>query len=813
MGGPPIWHFYGPVVIYTGDQTNNSVPSLQRDQIRTVSGRLPNPFEGSGQLDQGERLHDNSPQATGMADQSREVRSHSFSTIDIHRSTHSLRSQQNPSASGQSPEDSLRRSCGTQTSLVVTTMAEITRPANLRSGPDSERSITSQAYPDVSDPVHPDRRHRDVDFTSAKTQSSSRVVAGRIQHLERLLFEQLQSDSSGVCRRIQSRMGSPSGGTDNLRAVVRRPATVAHQQFGVRGDHSGRSTLAKSVTAFQTHDCLGQQHSCVVHKPSGRNQIASSTATDLPLLQTDRRHVSGGESSSHCRLPECDSGCLIASSTSESDRVEVASRRIPVTDRNDRQTTDGLVCHSSKQTTAAVCLPSTRSQCGGSRRSQPVMGRVKRVRFSSSGSSPKSLAKDRPDKETVHDFDRAIMASQTVVSRPFKSRRKTHIGTPRVAKSATRSLQREAPSKSRSVPSTRLEHLQKSLTQKGYSRRAAEAVSKALRPSTTSLYDNKWQSFQQYCTSKGFSAIAATLPQVADYLLFLRQKKHLAGSTISTYLAALNTVLPIATKAPLWKTKVLSSIIRGFKLEDQKKKFRPPAWDLNVVLTHLRQAPYEPLEKASFEDLTLKTCFLLSLATAARVSEIHALDVTRITFDQRHNGQAHLGLSWDFLAKNQLPGQPDRQFHIPPLSQILASKEVEDLSLCPVRALKQYIKISASRRGNRQRLFLPLSKTIKNDVTRNTVSFWLRSTILRAYDKAGLPHPRAHNPHEIRALASTMALHSNKSVTAIMEGCFWRSSTVFSSHYLRNISVTDVEGLHSFGPLVVAQQVTKPDRR
>ncbi|XP_046567618.1 integral membrane protein GPR180-like [Haliotis rubra] len=42
-----------------------------------------------------------------------------------------------------------------------------------------------------------------------------------------------------------------------------------------------------------------------------------------------------------------------------------------------------------------------------------------------------------------------------------------------------------------------------------------------------------------------------------------------------------------------------------------------------------------------------------------------------------------------------------------------------------------------------------------------------------------------------------MALHRNCTVPAIMEGCFWKSSTVFASHYLRDLAVEDVEGLQS----------------
>lgn len=355
-----------------------------------------------------------------------------------------------------------------------------------------------------------------------------------------------------------------------------------------------------------------------------------------------------------------------------------------------------------------------------------------------------------------------------------------------------------------------MDHLQRSLRAKGYSGRVASAISRAHRQSTRSLYDDKWLSFENFCKDAGRDPLSVDPQFVANFLLHLRQKRHLKGGTISTYLSALNSVLAVKSDRKFSKVPELVALLKSFKLEDQKLKFRPPAWDLNVVLRYLRGAPFEPLSEASFQDLSRKTAFLLSFATAARVSELHALDVTRVRFEQSRKGSVHLGLLWNFVAKNQLPGQPGRTFTIPPLSKIVSSSDAEELALCPVRALREYIDRSAPKRGTRKRLFIPFSPSAKGEVTRNTLSLWLRTVILAAYDAAGLPHPVASNPHEIRALASTMALHRNCSVPAIMEGCFWRSTTVFASHYLRDLAVEDVQGLQTFGPLVVAQQLAAP---
>ena len=91
-----------------------------------------------------------------------------------------------------------------------------------------------------------------------------------------------------------------------------------------------------------------------------------------------------------------------------------------------------------------------------------------------------------------------------------------------------------------------------------------------------------------------------------------------------------------------------------------------------------------------------------------------------------------------------------------------------DASLCPVRALRCYLHRTQASRGQRKRLFLPLGNK-PGEITKNSISYWLKSAILRSYDGAGLPAPTWARPHELRAVAASMALHSNISVQNIVQ--------------------------------------------
>ena len=59
-------------------------------------------------------------------------------------------------------------------------------------------------------------------------------------------------------------------------------------------------------------------------------------------------------------------------------------------------------------------------------------------------------------------------------------------------------------------------------------------------------------------------------------------------------------------------------------MELQRPRLTPQC-DHGIVLDALRKPPYEPLREATLKHLTLKTVFLLAMASAGRRSELQAL--------------------------------------------------------------------------------------------------------------------------------------------------------------------------------------------
>ncbi|XP_068246763.1 probable 4-coumarate--CoA ligase 3 [Palaemon carinicauda] len=186
--------------------------------------------------------------------------------------------------------------------------------------------------------------------------------------------------------------------------------------------------------------------------------------------------------------------------------------------------------------------------------------------------------------------------------------------------------------------------------------------------------------------------------------------------------------------------------------------------------------------------MRLRKLFLMALATAKRVSEIHAIE-KQVGFNQ---DGAVCALRIDFLAKNENPSKPwPGTFEVLNLTNVVGQEE--ERLLCPVRALRAYSSRTKNVRGASNSLWCSV-KDPQKPLTKNALSFFLRVTIREAHlvceeENFGLLKVKAH---EVRAIATSLAYRKNMSVKQIMDATFWRSNFVFASHYLREVSNKDL---------------------
>ena len=134
-----------------------------------------------------------------------------------------------------------------------------------------------------------------------------------------------------------------------------------------------------------------------------------------------------------------------------------------------------------------------------------------------------------------------------------------------------------------------------------------------------------------------------------------------------------------------------------------------PQWDLGIVLEALSIPPCEQLREASFKHLTLKTVFLLAMASAGRCSELQALrfDQNYIQFKPKGAGVT-LYFSPEFMRRNQKPNQVNDPWYIP---AVPTGKSEFGAPNCPVRALHYYHRHLTEHLElgkDRRRLFVPI---------------------------------------------------------------------------------------------------------
>ena len=173
-------------------------------------------------------------------------------------------------------------------------------------------------------------------------------------------------------------------------------------------------------------------------------------------------------------------------------------------------------------------------------------------------------------------------------------------------------------------------------------------------------------------------------------------------------------------------------------------------------------------------NLSIKLVFLLSLATAGRRDELHALPVEPhcLKFSDS-DGSVQLLCQVGFLAKNSRPSMPPTPFVVPSLSHNCVAQDPDRL-LCPVRALKFYLTATGSIRGARNRLFIPVKGS--SDISPTTISRWIVSAVKSAY--SNLSHADMSllhiNAHEVRALSTSCAFLHNSSYSDLVQSTYWR---------------------------------------
>ena len=190
------------------------------------------------------------------------------------------------------------------------------------------------------------------------------------------------------------------------------------------------------------------------------------------------------------------------------------------------------------------------------------------------------------------------------------------------------------------------------LQEQGFSVEVADRIAAPQRSSTRTTYKSKWALFEKWCRENLVDFSTPSVKQISEFSMYLYQDLNRCPSTSNGYRTAIiDTLCPAGHH--IAQSSDLHRLLSSFHRNRPKSSRNLPKWNLSVVLNELTKAPFEPMKDTDFKHLTLKTAFLLALASGKRRSEIHAFVANKVS----NLGQWEKGAlfpSSDFIAKIQL---------------------------------------------------------------------------------------------------------------------------------------------------------------
>ena len=746
--------------------------------------------------------------------QFRQVRSHTLPGFHLRRNEFPYTSQPgegtSSSSSGYLPSD---RGDSTSSAPVGSSVPLPLRSSERSSGFCSARE-TACTPSSVLPPVSVVSRERSFVLphsTSTVHSSPSSMVVGLGSTAGRSSSPSTIPISGPYHRCQSSWMGSPcrTSGSHGAGNLVSSGVHFSYQQSRDEGclssHHSLSGCSSEAGCSFVDRQC----NSGFLHPKTGGDSLSIPVSRSTEGSSTVQRSRDCSLCEAHSREAECSCGQSVTQTSDSANGVDVGTIDSQCYLRFSRLSSGRLVCHQVEQSSTSLRLSGPGPSSLGDRRSFSGLGQSSCLRLSSVCANTTG-DKEGEDFKLSHSACSTSVASKIVVQRSSVS----SVRPPAVTSKSTRSslskktsVRSKPPSpKSGHASTSRLAIIRHSLRKKKFSSRAASLIARARRRSTLRVYDAKWNIFVDWCRGQQIDPLDPSPRRVADFLTHLFDVKKLSVSTIKGYRSCIaNTLSFRKSRSSIGSNPIISELIRAFELHRPVSHSLAPKWDLSCVLWSLCKEPFEPLVSADLKFLTWKTVFLLTLASAKRRSEIHALSVDDNHLRFNADGSVSFTCEAGFLAKTQLPSVAASPFTIPSLSKVCGDKD-SDRFLCPIRALKFYLQRVKPNRHGRKRLFLPLIG--KGNISAASISRWIASVIRHAYKSITDRQLPLFNirPHELRALAASWAYVNHIPLDDVLRAAYWRHSSTFSSFYLRSFSAQQ-DNLFMLGPIVAAQSV------
>ena len=352
----------------------------------------------------------------------------------------------------------------------------------------------------------------------------------------------------------------------------------------------------------------------------------------------------------HSRVSECDGRPSVQVEPSSVNRMVTVSAGVQTDLSQVVHSSCRFICHLPEPQSCTVRVSSPRLKCLGHRCSEHKLVGSHYLCLPSHGSpsqgDPKSQAIQLPDHRNSPRLARDALGFG-----PSAALNRDPTSTSSVKNSSQTVPQLCVSQRSTAARPPHLVSRSGQLQEQGFSMEVAERIAAPQTSSTQTIYKSKWALIERWCRENLVDFSTPSLKQVSDFFMYLYQDLNRRPSTLDGYRTVIvDTLGP--TGLHISQSSDLNRLLSSFHRDRPKSSRNLPKWNLSVVLNELTKASFEPMKDTDLKHLSLKTAFLLALASGKRHSEIHAWVANKVS---------NLG-QWekvplfpsDFIAKNQL---------------------------------------------------------------------------------------------------------------------------------------------------------------
>ena len=346
-----------------------------------------------------------------------------------------------------------------------------------------------------------------------------------------------------------------------------------------------------------------------------------------------------------------------------------------------------------------------------------------------------------------------------------------------------------------------LQHNLPQLDDRGYSPGVIRHLHKARASSTNENYESKWKLFCAFAEQR-FDPYTATPSQLAEFLTHLFENRKVSPTTIKGYRAAVGHVLRLSCGYDPGNDEIIRLLMKSFDRQQPTSRNKVPSWDISVVLDQWGATVNSELSLAL---LQTKAIFLLALATGARRGEIWALTCD-VCVPTNQGDPMVLPFDKNFVFKTQFTCK-NKKFPKALHVQALADPKLE--TVCPVHTLCCFLARSSSiRQENQTSLFLPMRDGAVLP-TKQLISANVVKAITWAYKQAGRAPPRTARAHDVRGIATTLALQAGHGLEDVLEAGHWSNPHTFFKHYQKELTPLTLQRLKRVPHVACAGTIIK----